>query len=223
MTIPWWRERRAVADSARELADTSLVSGAAGNVSARLPDATELMAITPRGKRCSDVRPRDVVVTDFHGEPREEDLTPSSEALLHAGIYRARPGVGAVVHTHSVYASVAAVAGVEIPPLIDEMVVTIGGPVRTSQYAFPGTQDLADRVLEALEDRNAALIRNHGAVGVGRGLEEALEVAALIERVSQIYVHALLLGRVNPLPEQAVRTETEIYRMKQSGGGQTQW
>jgi L-fuculose-phosphate aldolase len=210
----WHREKQAVADAARELARIGLVTGSSGNVSARLPGASGLLAVTPLGQACSEAEARDIVVADFDAEPLEDGTMPSSETLLHAGIYRARRDVGAVIHTHSVYASVAAVAGLGVPPVIDEMVIAIGGSIRVSEYAFPGTQELADSVLDALGDRGAALIRSHGAVAVGRDLAEALDVSALVERVSQVYVQASILGKVDPLPEQVVETEMALYRMK---------
>ena len=214
MTNRWQNERQDVAEAAGELARLGLVAGSSGNVSARLPDRSGLLAITPLGKALSELNAGDIVVTDFDGEPVETDLVPSSETLLHGGVYKARPEVGAVVHTHSVYASVAAVAGLDIPPLIDEMVIAVGGPIRISRYAFPGTQELADNVLETLEDRSAALMRNHGAIGVGRDLREALDVSALIERAAQVYIQASLLGKVNVLPKQVIEAQMELYRMR---------
>ena len=214
MTNRWQNERQDVADAAHELARLGLVAGSSGNLSARLPDPSGLLAITPLGKALSELNSGDIVVTDFDGEPVEKDLVPSSETLLHAGVYKARPEVGAVVHTHSVYASVAAVAGLDIPPLIDEMVIAVGGPIRISRYAFPGTQELADNVLVTLGDTSAALMRNHGAIGVGRDLREALNVSALIERAAQIYIQASLLGKVNVLPKQVIQAQMELYRMQ---------
>ena len=218
MTSRWQAEKRAVVDAARRMVELGLVTGASGNVSARLgrSDSGDLLAITPSGRRYEDVTQDDIAVVDFDIEPVEGALPPSSEALLHVAIYKTRPDVGAVLHTHSVFASVAAVAGVEeIPPITDEMVVSIGGAIRLSEYAFPGTQGLADSVCEALSERNAALIRNHGAVGVGRDLDEALEVCALTERVAQVFVYASMLGQVEQLPQEVVEAEAAIFRMRQ--------
>ena len=83
-----------------------------------------------------------------------------------------------------------------------------------SEYAFPGTQELADKVVAALDERNAALIRNHGAVGIGRDLHEALDICALVERMAQIFVYASLMGKVNTLPANVVETELSLFRMK---------
>ena len=145
MTSAWRQHKQDVADTARRMADLGLVVGTAGNVSSRVErDAAEdLMAVTPTGVPYSGMTAADIVITDFDVDPVEGDLPPSSESLLHVGIYRARPDVHAVIHTHSVYSSVLAVLGIDLPSVIDEVVVYVGGEVRVSDYAFPGTEDLS--------------------------------------------------------------------------------
>ena len=217
--------RREVASAAREMAALGLATGSSGNVSLRL--ASGLFAVTPSGVPYTRLRDEDVVIIDGEAEPVgadrgvkcQPDLAPSSETLLHLAIYEARPDAGAVVHTHAVYSSVAAVAGLDVPPIVDEMMLTVGGPVKVSEYRFPGTQELADNVVAALGERSAALIRNHGAVGVGRDLDAALDVCVLVERMAHIFVFASLLGRANPLPPDAVETELALYRMRRAAGG----
>ena len=210
-----------VASTAREMAAGGLVTGSSGNVSLRL--AGGLFAVTPSGVPYTRLRDEDIIIIDGEAEPVEPEegawsqtdlLAPSSETLLHLAIYAARPDVGAVVHTHAVYSSVAVVAGLDVPPLIDEMMLSVGGAVKVSEYRFPGTQDLADSVVAALGERNAALIRNHGAVGVGRDLASALDVCFLVERMAHIFLFASLLGGANPLPAEAVETELALYRMR---------
>ena len=219
VTSSWPSEKNAVLQTALKMADLGLTTALSGNVSTRLPseDGRDLLAITPLGVRYSQLTVQDIPVVDFNIEPVEGDLAPSSESLLHAAIYRARPDVGAVIHTHSLFCSVAAVSGREIPPIIDEMVIAIGGPPRLSCYAAPGSQDMADNVCAALGDRGAALIRNHGAVGVGGDLEEALDVCALLERVAQVFYYVSLLGTVHSLPDDVVESEKAIYRMRLEG------
>ena len=216
MSNRWQNERREVTWAAKEMAARGLVSGSSGNVSLRVdpPESSDLLAaVTPSGMPYSDLEEADVVVVNREIEPVEGDGVPSSETLLHLAIYEKRPDVRAVVHTHSTYASVAAVAGLEIPPVLDEMAVTLGGAVRVSEYGFPGAQELADNVALALGDRAAALIRNHGAVGVGRDVREALEVCTLLERAAQIFVYASLLGGATPVPQASITAEQAIYRM----------
>ncbi|MDP6454341.1 MAG: class II aldolase/adducin family protein [SAR202 cluster bacterium] len=211
-----------MAETARAMSQMGLVTGASGNVSTRLaPSDSEepLLAITPMATSYATMEADDIVVTDFDIEPVEGELMPSSESMLHVAIYQARPDVGAVIHTHSVYSSVLAVSGLDIPPVLDEVVVNIGGPIRVSEYGFPSSEALAQNVTAALGDRKAAIIANHGAVGVGRDLEEALEICALVERVSEIFVHATALGQIIHLPPEAVEAETAIYRMRNSDIG----
>ena len=199
------------------MASLGLVTGTSGNVSQRLapPDGSaELVAMTPMGRAYETLQDDDIAVVDFDVEQVEGDLPPSSESLLHTAIYRERPDARAVVHTHSIFVSVAAVSGLEIPPIIDEMMYVIGGPVKVSEYASPASQELADNVCAALGERNAVLIRNHGAVGVGRDLTEALNVCALLERAAQVFVYSTLLGKVNTLPAEVVDAELAIYRMR---------
>ena len=206
-----------VATIAREMAELGLVTGTGGNVSLRLhsPDASqELMAITPAATPYASLVAEDTVVTDFDVEPIEGDLAPSSESLLHVAIYRARSDVRAVVHTHSVFATVAAVAGLDIPPIIDEMMITVGGAIEVSEYHFPGTQELADSVCAALGERSAALIRNHGAVGVGHDLREALDICTLVERTAHVLIYASLLGKVSEVPAEVTEAGLAIYRMR---------
>ena len=222
MPTTWQTERQAVADAARDMAALGLVTGTSGNVSMRLGqdgNGVELIAITPSGRPYDRLAVDDIVVVDFEVEAVEGELTPSSESLLHVAIYQARPEIGAVIHTHSVFSSALAVAGLEIPAVIDEVTITMGGPIRVSRYAFPGTPELSDYVCAALEERKAALISNHGAVGVGRDLGEALEVCTLLERVAEIFVHASAMGKVTQLPSEVTEAEQAIYRMRNTGAG----
>ncbi len=203
------------------MAALGLVAGTSGNVSLRIPsgDSIDLMAVTPSGRPYDSLKADDIVIVDQDIEPVEGDLVPSSESILHSEIYRRRPDVGSVVHTHSVFASVAAVTVEEVPPIIDEMVVTVGGGIKVSSYAFPGSQELADSVCDALGDRNAAIIRHHGAVGVGRDLDEALGACEITERVAQIFVYASMLGEVRELPREIVEAEQAIFAMRKRAAG----
>ena len=217
MSSKWLTERRAVADAARKMASLGLVTGTSGNVSTRLGlggDGAELMAVTPSGQAYDSLAATDIVVADFEGEPVEGDFVPSTESLLHAAVYQARPEVGAVIHTHSAYSSALAVAGLELPAVIDEVAIHLGGPVRVARYAFPGTEELAVHVCVALEGRKAALMANHGAVCVGNDLDEALAVSTLLERAAEIFVHASAMGGANQLPSEVTEAEQEIYRMR---------
>ena len=194
-----------------------LVMATSGNVSARVTGSAgrQLMAITASSTGYDQMATRDIVVVDFEGEPVLGDAVPSSESLMHGAIYAARPDANAVVHTHSAYASALAVAGLAIPALIDEMVVYVGDSVQVAEYGAPGSQELADQVVAALGERNAVLLRNHGLVGIGHAVTEALNVCQMVERMAQIYIAARAIGRDHPLPADVVATELEVFRMRQ--------
>ena len=214
MTADRQPHKQGVADAARKMAELGLVVGTAGNVSSRVEGEPGVMAITPSGVGYEGLTADKIVVADFEMDTLEGDLPPSSESLLHVGIYRRRPDVRAVVHTHSIYSSVLAVSGIDLPPVIDEVAVYLGGGVRVSEYGFPGSEELASNVCDALGIRKAAFIANHGAVAVGESLEEALDLCLLVERASQIYVMARSLGQVTPIPPRFVEAQKAIYRMR---------
>ena len=217
----WREERAAVLRAAQAMASSGLVVATSGNVSCRLPDSEDrdLMAVTPSSLDYQAMTVDDIVVVDFEGDPVLGERVPSSETLIHAAIYRARPDVGAVMHTHSTYASALAVSALELPAMIDEMVILLGGRLRVADYGFPGTEELAEHVVRALGERNAVLLRSHGLIGVGRSPEEALHVCELTERLAHIYTLARMMGRAHALPADVVQAEIELFRMRRQAEG----
>jgi L-fuculose-phosphate aldolase len=213
--MSWEEEKQQVLAACRRIVAAGLVAGSSGNVSRRVegPEGAPLVAITPSRVPYHRLTAADILVIDFEGDPVEGEGVPSSETLAHLAVYRACADVGAVIHTHSIYASALAVAGLEIPPLLDEQVVVLGGSVPVAEYAMAGSQELADKACTALGEGNAVLLHNHGVLGVGADLEEAASVCELVERLAQIYVLALALGQVTPLPERVVEVEKKIFRM----------
>ena len=199
-----------------EMERRGLVAGSSGNASLRLTpvDGSERYLVTPAGLPYEQMTPDDLVEVDENIEPVSGEGIPSTESALHLGIYRRRPDIGGVVHTHSLYASVSAVVGKPIPPIVDEMVVYLGGPVEVAEYGFPGTEELADAAADALGDRRAVLLRNHGMCAVGETIEAALRNAVLAERVAQIHVYAQIAGGATQVPVDAVEAERAVYMMR---------
>ncbi len=214
-------ERESVIAAVRDLDRKGLVSGSSGNVSIRLPveGGEERYLITPAGVVYDELDEAGLVVVDEELEPVGAELVPSTESLLHLAIYKARPDVGAVVHTHSLYASIAAVTSTQIPPVVDEMVVYVGGPIEVAEYGFPGTAELAKAGVESLGDRRAVLLRSHGMCAAAPTLQEAMRVAVLVERVAQIYVQAEMMGGALELPDYAVEAERQVYLMRSGLAG----
>ena len=212
----WRPQRELLLKATQEMVRHGLVGNYSGNASLRLNEKTSagLVLVTPSHRAYSELEAEELVVVDLEGEPVEGAMAPSSETHLHLEIYKRREDVGAILHTHSIFASVAAVAGLAIPPIVDEMVITLGGEVPIAEYGFPGTEELSQRTVEALGDRNAVLLRNHGLVGVGSTLEQALEVCHLVERVAQIFVHASRLGKAYPLSPEIIEIERSLFLMQ---------
>lgn len=211
--VMWESEKRQLIEAAQELEKKGLVVGTAGNLSLRLkdPDGRELLAITPSGCYYDSLKVDDIVVVDFAGQKVEGELKASIETPMHIEVHKARKKINAVVHAHPVFCSAIAVAGMDIPPLIDEQVILIGGEIKVAEYAFPSTPDLAKNAVAALGPRNAVILANHGVLAVGRDMREALTICELAEELAKIYVSALSLGKVNQLPANAVELEKAFF------------
>jgi L-ribulose-5-phosphate 4-epimerase len=214
----WLEAKKLVLETSRLMLEKGLVVGTSGNVSLRLPPEGNraLLAITPTGRYYDTMGVDDIQILDFEAEPVEGDLPPSMETMLHIGIYRARKNVNAVVHSHSVYASAISVTGNGIPPILEDQVVFLGGQIKLAQYAPSGSEEMVTNVIDSLEDRNAVLLPNHGAIGVGFDAREALTAAELLEKTAKIYLLASSLGKVNPLPEEAVQAGRGFFKMLQN-------
>jgi L-fuculose-phosphate aldolase len=213
MTGRWLEAREEVRTAARQMLEKGLVTGTAGNVSRRLPvsDDRALLAITPTSRDYLSLTPDDISVLDFEARKVEGNLAPSIETPLHIGIYNARPDVNAIIHTHSVFATAAAAAGREIPQILDEQVAYLGGDIKVATQAPSGTMELVKNAVAALGDRNAVLLGNHGAVGVGRNMREAFRAVELVEKTAQIFLLALSSGQVNILTPEAQTAARLIY------------
>ena len=215
--MKWESERKTVVEAAQQLLRLGLVAATSGNVSMRLEGGAEegMMAITPTSMDYEKMTAEDIVVVDYDVDVVEGETAPSSESLMHVAVYKARQDIRAVIHTHSIYASALAVAGVSLPPVLDELVAYLGGAVEVAEYGFPSTEELGDKVVEAMGERNAAFIRNHGVMAAGRDMVDALRACELVERASQIFMLARGFGQVEPLGDEIVEVEKSMFRMRQ--------
>ncbi len=175
--------------TARRMAELGLVVGSFGNVSCRQGDQ---VLITPTGLDYSAMEPEDIVTLSLEGRKLAGSREPSSEFRLHLALYRARPDAKAIVHTHGVHAIALSLRTEELPAFTEELKHGVGGAVLIAPYAPAGSQELADRAAELLSNTRAKglILARHGAVGLGRDLEEALLICQLIERGAQIYLLA---------------------------------
>jgi L-fuculose-phosphate aldolase len=182
-------EREAVARASRHLAETGLVIGTAGNVSARQGD---LVAVTPTGSDLGDVTPEMVTVIDLDGTVVDGDLAPTSEVPLHTGVYKATKAL-AITHAHAMASTAVSCCYDELPAL-HYACLELGGAPRTAAYATFGSQELADNVVEALKGRNAAMMQNHGSVAYGPTMDQAIHNLELLEWLAELYWRASSMG-----------------------------
>ena len=205
-------QREILLAAGRELARSGLTVETWGNLSLR--DGAGRICITPSGMAYDTCAPEDLVVLTPEGEVAEGTRRPSTERELHLAIYRARPDVGAVVHTHAIYSTVFAALGREIPLFLDEAAQTLGAPVAVCPYALPGSRALAEAAVQALgAEGNACLLRAHGAVCVGATMEKALRTARVLEMTAEIYWRVLAVGgRGEPLPPEILRAQRDFIR-----------
>lgn len=178
--------------AAKNMYTSGLVAGTWGNLSARI-DA-DYMVVTPSGMKYDTLNPDDMVVMNMHDYSYRGSLKPSIEYFMHARLLLDNPGQNAVVHTHSTYALMLATARKPIPPVCDDQVQILGGDIRVADYSLPGTPEMAETVVKTMRGRSGALIPNHGAVTIGRTLEEALLASVVLEKTAQVYLGTLALG-----------------------------
>ncbi len=186
------KEKEIVCDAGRQLMERGLVEGTWGNCSLRIDG--HLMAVTPSGRRYEDMTPNDIVVMDYHTLEVLGDIKPSSEKKVHAELYRTRKEVNAVIHTHQPHASTVAAARREVPPILDDQAQILGPSVRCADYALPNTKKLVKTTVKALKGRYAALMANHGAITLGRTMEEAIVAALVLEKACKAFIHAEFIG-----------------------------
>ncbi|MBX7236003.1 MAG: L-ribulose-5-phosphate 4-epimerase [Caldilineales bacterium] len=186
-----------------ELPKNNLVAWTSGNVSARDP-ATGLVAIKPSGVKYEDLRPEHMVILDLQGRCVEGSLKPSSDTASHLYIYRRRPDVGGIVHTHSGYATAFAALGRPIPCYLTAMADEFGGPIPCGGFALIGGEEIGRVVIEAIGRSPAVLLKNHGVFTIGPTAEAALKAAVMVEDVARTTWLALQLGQPDEIPAEDV-------------------
>lgn len=186
--------KRQVVRYAQQAEREGLCRHRSGNFSVRDKE-TGYIVITPTGMDRAEMLPEDVVVIDMQGRVVEA-LTgkkPTSESMMHIAVYKARPDVGAIVHTHSKNATAFAVMNKPIPAIVYELFL-LGckkGYIPVAPYGRPGTKELAQSVLKPLEISDVALMQAHGVIAVAKDLKEALLRASYVEELAEIYYKTL--------------------------------
>jgi L-fuculose-phosphate aldolase len=201
----------AVLATARKMLADGLVEGTSGNISGRLADGT--VCVTPSSVAYDTMTLDDLVIVALDGTVVSGTRSPTTEKDLHLAALGRYPELGAVIHTHAVYATMFALAHEPIPAVIEEVVVYVGGDIPCCEYKGTGTAALGDEVAGRLADRGAALLANHGLVTCGPTPEKALHNAALVERTAKIVWGARAMGAtIHPLPDKVNRDMAGVYR-----------
>jgi L-ribulose-5-phosphate 4-epimerase len=197
------QERKEVMDTAREISTSNLVVGTWGNVSVKIKDQP-LMAITPSGMRYDTMTVEDIVLTDMQLNIVEGKWKPSSESPTHTEIYQHRSDVKAIVHVHSSYATAFAVAHLSIPVIMEETAQVIGHEIKTAAYAICGSRELAVNTVKTLGAGKAVLLANHGLIGVGKNVSDALRVCYIAEETARVACLAKSLGPLHSLSSEEI-------------------
>lgn len=188
-----------------ELPKNNLVAWTSGNVSAR-DSETGLVVIKPSGLRYEALTPESMVIVNLDGQVIEGTFKPSSDTASHLYIYRHRPDVFGIVHTHSSYATAFAALGRPIPVYLTSMADEFGGPIPCGGFALIGGEEIGKVVVETIGNSPAVLLKNHGVFTVGKNAEAAVKAAVMTEDVARTVWLAFQIGAPEEIaPENVTR------------------
>lgn len=189
-----FKERKEVIKYSIKLNTTNLSPLRSGNISVRSDeDGIQGFLITPSGKKYDSLKEDDIVFVSNDGN-HDTNLKPSSEWRFHKDIYLKKPDAKAIVHAHSPHAAAVSAHGKDIPAFHYMIALAGGDSIKCAKYATFGTQELSDNIINALENRKACLMSNHGQVAFGENLESAFELAEELENICHQYINTIKLG-----------------------------
>ena len=206
--------KKQLCDMGVQLLNTGLTYGTCGNISTRIPQQKKII-ITPSGIPYHLVNPEDLVIASFDNKIQGKQK-PSLETPLHLAIYKKRDDLEAIIHTHSRYALAVSAVKTSVPVFIDEIFSHIGGEIAVVPYALPGSKELAENTIKKLEDKNAVLLRNHGAVCCGKNLQDAFQTAEAVETICHIYILSTILGDIKTLPDEGKDFQRVLFDKNKS-------
>jgi L-ribulose-5-phosphate 4-epimerase len=192
-----------------ELPKNGLVVMTSGNVSGRDPESG-LVVIKPSGYSYAKMTAQDMVVVDLDGQVVEGHLTPSIDTSTHLHIYRFRPDVGGVVHTHSTFASVFAVLGKPIPSCTTTSTM-LGGEIPLGDFIPIGGKAIGEEILQKIGDKLGIVMQNHGVFTIGRDAYHATKLAVELEEIAKITYFAMLAGNPIVLTPEQVELTRHMY------------
>ena len=200
-----------IVNAGRDLFNKGILENNEGNISLRIPKKYELL-ITPTGNNYQTCSADQVVHMKFDGTAISTGKLPSTEAKLHIAIYKSRPKAKCIIHTHSTYASMLSILRKEIPIIMEEQVVYLGGTINVSSYGEAHTDEISESALIALSYKNGALLANHGVVVCGKSLQNAVKNAELVEKLAKVYWGALQVGNPYILEKESLEKFQNMFK-----------
>jgi len=208
-----WKLREQMCDVGRRIWLKGFCAGNEGNHSYRLGE--DRILCTPSLISKGNLKPDDMCIVDLTGKQISGKRKRTSEILLHLAIYKERPDVKAVIHSHPPHATAFAVAGVELPTCIHPEAEVFLGPVRTAKYVTPGDTRLGESITPFIKESNTILLGNHGVVCYGPDLEDAYYKLEIVDAYSRILLLTKQLGSVRPLEADEMK---ELLALKSKFG-----
>jgi L-ribulose-5-phosphate 4-epimerase len=205
--------RREVCRWNQELPRNGLVAWTSGNVSGRDPK-TGLIVIKPSGVVYDALTPENMVIVDPDGKRIEGKLNPSVDTPTHLYIYKQRPDVGGIVHTHSNFATAFAAVGKPIPAILTAICDEFGGPIPVGKFAPIGGEEIGREVVRAIGGSPAILMQNHGVFTIGKDAGSAVKAAVMVEDVARTVFYAMQIGKPIAIPNEMVRRLHDRYTNK---------
>lgn len=205
------KKKKELIEICKAIVEKGLVAGTWGNVSTKIDD--NFIIITPSGINYDKLSLENIPIIniktkEFIGKK------PSTELNLHLKIYEKKNDIKAIIHTHSIYASLFAVTGKSLPPILEEIAQICGPKIKCAKYAIAGSDELVKNTIEVLQESNAAFLANHGAIACGRTLKEALTCALILEKGCKIFYKSKNIGKIRILPEKEAIKLYNFYREK---------
>ena len=203
--------RMEVVKAAKSIFSKGLVEAGEGNVSVRNGKKEEFF-ITPSFNQYDTLKKEEIVHMNFNAIALSAGKLPSTEAKMHIAIYKSRPKVQAVIHTHSPFATILSINRKSIPLIMEEMFIFLGGTIDVSDFGEAHSGEIGQTALKALGIKNAALLANHGNIVCGKSLDHAVKFAELVEKLAKMYWGALQIGEPYILSNKQLERFQKLFK-----------
>jgi len=205
------RLREEVVQGAQEVYSKGLVENGEGNFSVRV-NRNEIMC-TPTSTNYMDLTPEKIVHMDLDGNVLDSNAIPSTEVKMHLAIYRDRKKAKCVIHTHSTYATMLSAVRKNLPVVMEQQIIFLGGRIKCTEATEAHTEEMGDVAIKSLGKNNGAILANHGTVICGKSAEQAIRFAVILEKMAKVYWGALQIGEPLEVPEENWPEHEKMFNM----------